>query len=87
VSFWAKASAPVRTSFGFTAYENIEPFRDAPSPGVWPMDVGTQWKRYSFEVHEELEFFAPRSCYLLLTFRATQNPSEEVTTTTPHHSR
>ncbi|MCY2954830.1 MAG: carbohydrate binding domain-containing protein [Planctomycetota bacterium] len=79
VTFWAKASAPVRTSFGFTAYESIRPFRDAPSPGVWPIDVGTEWNRYSFEVHEGLEFFAPHSRYLLLTFRATSNPSEQVT--------
>jgi len=61
VSFWAKASAPVRTSFGFTAYESLKPSRDAPSPGAWPIDVGTAWKQYSFQVQEGLEFFAPRS--------------------------
>ncbi len=79
VSFWAKADAPVRTSFGFTAYESIQPFRDAPTPGVWPIEVDTGWKQYSFRVQEGLEFFASRSRYLLLTFRATSDPAEDRT--------
>jgi hypothetical protein len=79
VSFWAKADAPVRSGFGFTAYESVKPFRDAPTPGVWPIQVSTEWRPFSFKVQEGLEFFAPRSQYLLLTFRATSDPAEERT--------
>jgi hypothetical protein len=77
VSFWARADAPVRTSFGLTAYESIQPFRDAPTPGFWPIQLTAEWQRFSFEVQEGLEFFAAHSRYLLLTFHATTDPAEE----------
>ena len=56
VSFWARADAPVHTRFGFTAYEDVQPFRDAPTPGVWPINVGTGWMQYTFPVQEGLDF-------------------------------
>ncbi len=79
ITFWAKADAATQTSFGLTAYESINPYRDAPTAGVWPFQVGTEWKQYSFEVKEGMEFFARRSRYLLLTFRATSTINEERT--------
>jgi hypothetical protein len=34
VSFWAKADAPVHTTFGLTAYESIKPFRATSDPAL-----------------------------------------------------
>ena len=79
VSFWARTDKPGSSVFGFDAYESIQPYLDAPSPGFFPIEVGTDWKQFTFTVHEGWDFFARRSRLLLLTFKATTNASEEKT--------
>ena len=79
VSFWARADRPGSSTFAFTAYESIRPFADAPSPGRWPIQVGTAWRQYRFEVHEGWDFFADRSRFLMLTFYPTRDGKEERT--------
>jgi len=79
VTFWAKADRPGASQFGVTAYSTINPFTDAPAPGFYPLDVGTEWKQSSFAIDEGWDFNAERSRYLLLTFRATTVQAEATT--------
>jgi hypothetical protein len=79
VSFWARSDRPGRSVFGFTCYESISPFVDAPSPGLFAVGVGPEWKRFDFVVREGWDLFADRSRYLLLTFKATPDEKEERT--------
>ncbi len=79
IVFWARADKPGRSLFGVTAYENIRPFVDAPSPGFFPIDVNASWRQFAFEIHEGFDFFAERSRHLLLTFKTTTDEKEERT--------
>ncbi len=79
VRFWARAAHAGSASFGLTAYESIAPFRDAPSPGFWPLPVTTEWREYQFAVREGLDFFAERAAHLLLTLNASTRADEEQT--------
>jgi hypothetical protein len=66
-------------SFGWTAYRQVQPFVDAPSPGSFPLVVDRQWKQFRFVLREGWDFFAEDCRHLLLTFRAT-GKSEEART-------
>jgi len=79
VSFWARTDKPGPSQFYFTGYESIAPFRDAPSPGRYVIQVTQEWQEYRFEVHEGWDFFADRSRYILLTFNATTDRAQEKT--------
>lgn len=79
ISFWARADRAGLSTFGITAYATISPFVDAPSPGEFPIVLGEGWKQYQFSLYEGWDFFADRSRYLLLTFRATRERGEERT--------
>lgn len=79
LSFWARSDKAGPAQFGVTAYESIQPFADAPSPGSWPITVGPEWKQFRFTITEGWDFFANRSRYLLLTFHATRTQAEERT--------
>jgi hypothetical protein len=78
-SFWARSDRAGEAIFGWTAYRQIQPFVDAPSPGFFPLAVDQQWKRFCFTLHEGWDFFAEDCRYLLLTFRATAQAAEERT--------
>jgi hypothetical protein len=79
VSFRARAAKPGRALFGFDAYEDVTPFVGAPSPGFFALEVGPQWKAYTFTVHEGWDFFAGQTRLLLLVFKATTATAEEQT--------
>lgn len=79
VTFWARAAKPGHAVFGFDAYETIRPYVGAPSPGFFPVDVGREWRRFAFEVHEGWDFFAERTRLVLLVFKATADADEEQT--------
>ena len=80
VTFWARADKPGKASFGWSSYHAVEPsLVDAPSPGFFPFDASTEWKEYTFQVREGLDFFADESRFLLLTFKATTSAEEERT--------
>jgi len=79
VSFCARSDRNGSSTFGFTAYESVRPFVDAPSPGRWPIEVTGSWQRFQFEICEGWDFFADRSRFLLLTFYPTQDNKEECT--------
>jgi len=79
VSFWARADKPGKALFQWTAYRTINPFVDAPSPGSLPCRVERTWQPFSCSIHEGLDFFADQSRFLLLTFLATAEPTEEQT--------
>jgi len=79
VTFWARAQEPGASAVSITAYGSIAPYVDAPSPGRWGIQVGTEWTRYSFTIHEGWDFFSDRSRYLLLTFSAADKPGDERT--------
>ena len=68
VTFWARADEPGTSRFSITAYASVKPFRDAPSPGAWPIEVNEGWQQFRFTTDEGWDFFANRSRYLLLTF-------------------
>lgn len=78
-SFWARAERAGEAVFGWTAYRQVKPFVDAPSPGFSPLAVERQWKHFRFVLHEGWDFFAEDCRHLLLTFRATGKPDEEQT--------
>lgn len=71
VSFWARTDRPGPSQFQWTAYESINPYTDAPSPGRYVFDVGQDWREFRFAIDEGWDFFADRSRLLLLTFMAT----------------
>ena len=79
VSFWARTDKPEPSSFGLTAYESIAPYKDAPSPGSSSIEVGMEWKQYTFTFDEGWDFFSERSRYLLLTLHATRDEKAEKT--------
>jgi hypothetical protein len=79
VSFWARADKPGKAVFLWTAYQTIKPFVDAPSPGAFPFEPGSQWKEFSFTVREGLDLFADQSQFLLLTFKAAAEAKDERT--------
>ncbi len=79
ITFWAKADRPRAAQFRITAYQSIRPFVDAPSPGGFVIQVAPEWREYSFQIVEGLDFFADQSQYLLLTFIATADIEEEGT--------
>ncbi len=79
ISFWARTDRPGAALFGFEVYETVSPFVNAPSPGWFTIDVGEEWRRFTFEVHEGWDLFAQRSRFLLLSFKATADRGEEKT--------
>ena len=79
VSFWARADRPGRSEFGLMAYRSLRGFVDAPWPGAFPIEVGKEWKAYSFAFHEGSDFFAEESRYLLVLFKAAARESDERT--------
>jgi hypothetical protein len=79
VTFFARTNRPGRSLFRLSAYESLNPFKDAPSPGSFPIEVQAQWRQFTFEIKEGMDFFAERSRFLLLTFSATTDPQEEKT--------
>jgi hypothetical protein len=79
VSFWARTDQPGRAIFQWTAYQTINPFTDAPSPGSLPFHAGLEWKEFTFLVREGLDFFADQSRFLLLTFNASTDQKLERT--------
>lgn len=79
VSFWARSDRPGSASFGFDAYASLKPYVDAPSPGFFPIEVGPDWRPFTFVIHEGWDFFADRTRFVLLTFKATTNQREERT--------
>ncbi len=78
-SFWARSDREGEAVFGWTAYRQVTPFVDAPSPGSFPLAVERQWKQFRFVLHEGWDFFAEDCRHLLLTFRATGTVEEERT--------
>jgi len=79
VAFWARMDKPGASQFGFTAYESIAPYLDAPTPGFFTFEAGSEWTQHVFSVREGLDLHAGRSRYLLLTFRATLDSGEAKT--------
>ena len=79
VTFWARSDRPGEALFGWTAYRQIGPFLDAPSPGLFPIRVDREWNAYRFVLYEGWDFFAEECRLLLLTFKAAGRASEERT--------
>ncbi|MBI2299445.1 MAG: hypothetical protein HYU66_10975 [Armatimonadetes bacterium] len=79
VAFWARSDTDTPSRLGFTCYETVNPYRDAPFAGSHALAVGPEWKEFRFTVQEGLDFFVPPSNYLLLTFYPTTRPDEEKT--------
>ena len=79
VSFWARADSPGRSVFGLMAYRSLQGFVDAPWPGSARIEVGRDWKPYSFTYHEGCDFFADESRYLLVLFKAAASSLDERT--------
>lgn len=79
VTFFARTNKPGRSKFGFSAYQSLNPFKDAPSPGSFPIEVQSQWRQFTFEIKEGMDFFADRSRFILLAFNATTEVQEEKT--------
>ncbi len=79
VSFWARAAKPGRALFGLEGYEEMRPYVDAPSPGFFSLEVGPEWKAYTFTVHEGWDFFAGQTRFCLLVLKPTAVTAEEQT--------
>jgi len=70
VSFWAKADKPGSAQFQVQGYNSIQPMAGYSAPATHLIDVGTDWKKFSFELTESLDFFADVTHYLVLAFNA-----------------
>ena len=79
VSFWARAQGPGRSVFGLMAYRSLRGFVDAPWPGTSTIEVGRDWKHFSFTFHEGSDFFVEESRYLMLLFKAAASGGDERT--------
>jgi len=79
LSFWARTDKPGTSVFYFESYSSIRPFVDAPSPGQFLIDADSDWKQYKFEINEGWDFFAHKSRFIMLGFKATENDQEEKT--------
>ncbi len=79
VSFWARTDKPGPSEFLFTAYETVNPFVDAPSPGGLTINVGAEWQQFRFTVYEGWDYFADRSKLILLSFIPTRDQALEKT--------
>ena len=78
-TFWARSDRSGEAMFGWTAYRQVKPFVDAPSPGLVPLAVDQQWRRFQFVLYEGWDFFAEDCQHLLLTLKATGREEEERT--------
>jgi len=72
-SFFARGGHDGAGRFSLTAYQSLKTYLDAPSPGSWTVPLTKDWKKYSFTIHEGLDFFAGEASYILLTFKATSD--------------
>ncbi len=73
VSFWARLDDPGEPGvFYFEAATKLDPWKDAPSPGRWPIKAGKDWTQFNFEIHEGKDFIADEAAYILLAFRPTR---------------
>jgi len=79
LSFWARTDKPGTSVFYFESYSSIRPFINAPSPGQFLIDADRDWKQYKFEINEGWDFFAHKSRFIMLGFKATENDQEEKT--------
>jgi hypothetical protein len=79
VSFWARAAKPGSAVFGLEAYQDLKTFTDAPGPGFFAVNVSTEWKPFTFEVHEGWDFFASKARFLIVVLKATPDQKEEQT--------
>lgn len=79
VSFWARTAKPGKALFQWTAYQTINPFVDSPSPGSLACEADATWQPFTCSIREGLDFFAAQGRYLLLTFHATTEESQEQT--------
>lgn len=79
LSFWARSDRAGEAAAGWTAYRNIKPFVDAPSPGSYAIHVGPEWKSFRFELHEGWDFFADDCRHLMVTFKAGAEPKHSRT--------
>lgn len=79
VTFWARTDRPGPSRFLLTAYESINPYRDAPSAGDTILAVDRDWKKFSFTVYEGWDYFADQSRLILLTFIPTADRALEKT--------
>ena len=59
-SFWARSDRAGEAMFGWTAYRQVQPFEDAPSPGFFPLAVDPQWKQFRFVLARGLGFLRRR---------------------------
>ena len=79
VSFWARADRPGRSVVGLMAYRSLQGFVDAPWPGSSTIEVGPEWKAFTFTYHEGCDFFAEESRYLMVLFKATAAAADDRT--------
>lgn len=69
LSFQIRADAPGSVIVGLQGYRTLAPYVDAPSAGSWSIEVGPEWREYSYEVVEGQDFFSDETAYLLLYIR------------------
>ncbi len=79
LKFWARAEQPGPAQFRWTAYRDLQPFVEAPSPGMFKFEAGGEWREFTYTVREGLDLFADQSRYLLLTFAAATDTKDERT--------
>jgi hypothetical protein len=79
IRFFARSDRPCQARFGVIGYQSIAPFVDAESPLNTTVSVGVQWREFSFQITEGLDFFADSARYLLLAFHASADPALECT--------
>ncbi len=76
ISFWARAEPAGVAKFEWRGIQSIKPFMDASSKGLFKLDVGGEWKEFTFTAREGLDMFADESHFLRLGFGAVWNAKD-----------
>ncbi len=70
ISFWAKADQPGVSRFQVQTLSSIEPLVGCAVALTQSIEVGAEWRKFTFRMTESLDFFADECAYLMLAFQA-----------------
>lgn len=81
ISFWARSDKPGRTpQFSVCGMRELKPLTSGlVNNATFPLEVGTDWKRYEFRVAEGTHFTVAGAPYLSLGFYPSTDQKEERT--------
>ena len=70
-SFWAKTDVPGLSQIAINAFSQLVPLKMVPAIYTKQVEVGTEWKQFTFKTVEGANFSADTARYLALTINPT----------------